>query len=516
MRPFRILLVLASVALPAGIAFAQSAPNVSQVLMWSTLTDRPVVASGGFTPSATGTVTRSLFSVYTSTTGNALGDGNAFVAAINNPQNYKVAHSAALSSALGANIALTLSIIPLSSPTSGVILKTDPATGAQLPVSGTLGPIFTQRAETVGKRKLFVGVTHQNYHFTRFNDQKLNGLTVLYGGNDRSGITLGTQTTTTAPATFNLGLDVRLSQDIAFLTYGLTDRFDVSVGLPMVHAAVASSAYNGIVYSGTGTDFSNGSQCWCVNSLSPGSFQLTAPQIGSASKEKTGFGDVLLRFKGSVLERSHASLAVGADLRLPSGEAENYLGTGTTSVKPFAAVSLYSKPLANGIVFAPHFDVGWQFGGKTILGGTLQGTSTNASLSGGVSVPVVGAPFVYTKDYLPDVISWAAGTEVALGNRNTVVLDVIGNQIGIAHSAQMLAMKSISAPAPTSLLPGTSPMKSGLGDAGRGSFGQYSAAIGYKARITRGLVATVQTLIRFDNNGLSARVVPLFGLGYGF
>jgi hypothetical protein len=499
----------------AGSISAQTAPNVSQVLMWSTLTDRPVVPVGPFTPSSTGTVQKALFSVYTSTTGNAA-DSSTFGRAINAPENYRVAHPTALSSALGANIALTLSAIPLSSPTSGVILKKDAGTGAELPVSGTLGPIFTQRAETVGKGNLFLGFTRQTYNFGEFNGQDLNGLSVLYGGGDPSGITRGTEGTTTAPATFNLGMDVRLSQNIAFLTYGLTNRFDVSVGLPMVHAAVASRAYNGVVYSGTGTDFNNGNKCWCVNTLSPGSFQLSAPEIGQASRSETGFGDVLLRFKAGVLEKPRASLAIGTDVRLPTGDEENFLGTGTTSVRPFAAVSLYSSPTAKGIVFAPHFEVGWQFSGKSILGGTLSGTSTTAQLSGGTTVPVVGAPFTPTKDYLPDVLTWAAGTEIAIGRSNTFIVDILGNQIGLIRDAQLLGRRDITAPPPTVLPQGVQPMTFGLVDTGRGSFGQYTGAFGYKLRIAGGLVATFQAMVRFDDNGLTARVVPLYGIGYGF
>ena len=84
-----------------------------------------------FDPTAKGKIQRR-FSVYTGTA-DVAAESNSFVSTINNPQNYKVAHPSPLSSALGANIAVTLGLIPLSSPTSGVILKKDPATGAELP-----------------------------------------------------------------------------------------------------------------------------------------------------------------------------------------------------------------------------------------------------------------------------------------------------------------------------------------------------------------------------------------------
>jgi hypothetical protein len=56
----------------------------------------------------------------------------------------------------------------------------------------------------------------------------------------------------------------------------------------------------------------------------------------------------------------------------------------------------------------------------------------------------------------------------------------------------------------------------GIVGAGRGSLGQYSGSFGYKARIAGNLVASFNLLVRFDNNGLTARVVPLYGIGYSF
>lgn len=530
----RLMIVASAVLLTAcataqaqtcGSTQAQNAPSVSQVIMWSTLTNQlvaPVTASGAtFTPSTSGCLSQAVLSVYTDVTPNdtvALSGSNT----INNPQHYSSpASGQALSSALSANIAVALSVIPVESPTSGVILKYDETTGAIMPVDSTLGPIFTKRAETIGKGKFYLGVTHQDYHFTSFNGQSLNGLSVLYPGGDQSTIA-GARTSV---ATFNLALDVRLSQDIAFLTYGITDRIDVSLGLPVVHAAVASTAYNGIIYSGSGVDFNNGDKCWCVSTFTPGTFALAVPYIGQSSLSKTGFGDVVLRFKDALLRRPNAALAVGVDLRFPTGDAQNYLGTGATSVKPFMAAS-YSKPLSNGIILAPHADVGWQFSGRSILGGTLEATQQNAMLNG-ENVPYYTAPFTSTKGYLPDVMSWGAGLEVALGRHNTVIADVIGNQIGWIHNVPLLESEAVTGPAPTGAL---QPMTSGLsaypmnqqlsvGEVPpmlRGSFGQYSGAFGYKARIVGNLVVTFQEVVRFDNNGLTARVSPLYGLGYSF
>jgi len=472
--------------------------------MWSTVTNTNVGPGASqstrpdFIPTISGVLPRALLSVY---------KVDVFENYLQ-PGRYSTANLSALNSAISSNVGLSLALIPVSSPASAVISKTDPATGASVGASSTLGPVFTERAETIGKRKFFVGFSHQNYHFTEINGQKLNGLTVLYPGGDPSAG--GGRTN---PATFNMGVDVRLSQDLAFLTYGLTDRVDVSVGLPVVHAGVSATAYNGVLYAGE----ANGNapfNCWCQNTFAPGTFRLTEPLIGSSSATKSGFGDLLVRTKGAVLERPNAVVAIGADLRFATGDADNYLGTGTTTVKPFAAVSLYGKPTASGFVFSPHFNVGWQFSGKSPLGGQLSGSSQTATLSNGDKMTYSGAPLIASKDYLPDVFAWAVGTELGLGKRNTVVADILGNQIGWINGAQ--GVKQGSAP-------GFSPLGSfaptnavGMVGSGKGSFSQYSGSFGYKTRVAGNLVATFNVLVRFDDNGLTARAVPLFGLGYTF
>jgi hypothetical protein len=99
------------------------------------------------------------------------------------------------------------------------------------------------------------------------------------------------------------------------------------------------------------------------------------------------------------------------------------------------------------------------------------------------------------------------------------VVDVLGNQIGWIHGIQNLMDDSVAnVPLPQSTV-GAAPQlvtASGLVSAGRVSFGQYSGAFGYKARLAGNLVATFNMLVRFDNNGLTARATPLYGLSYTF
>ncbi len=185
--------------------------------------------------------------------------------------NYNGTHALfGLSSALNSSVATALSVIPLASPASGVVTKHDPVTGADLP-SSTLGPIFTERAETIGKHKFYVGVSNQDFHFTSLNGQPLRQLRMLDPGGVASQIQFEGKVVTTAPSTYDVGMDVRLSQNVAFLTYGVTSRFDVSVGLPVVHAAVSAAIPGAGIFAGDGFNNNHSGNCWCVDTFTPGS-----------------------------------------------------------------------------------------------------------------------------------------------------------------------------------------------------------------------------------------------------
>ena len=488
------------------LATAQNAPNVYNVVPYSSLHQGAVASVTSYHGSPCSLTPSSLPAC-----GAQLGDATNF---------QSLGSVLNLSSSLNASIATALAVIPLASPASGVITKTDLTTGVDLPVNSTLGPIFTERAETIGKNKFYIGFSNQNYHFTSLNGESIKGLRVLDPGGVPSTISFNGNFVPTFPTTVDVAMDVRLSQNIAFLTYGVSNRFDVSVGLPVIHSEVSSRTTNGLIYVGDGFNGNGNGNCWCVDTFTPGAppvngSGLILSDINYASDSKTGFGDLLVRLKGNVHEGRKMAVAVGADVRLPTGDEKNFLGTGALAIKPFAAISLYTKPFENGIVFSPHVNVGWQYSGKSLLGGGISGATPVTLASGATGL---GAPFSTTKGYLPDIFSWAVGTEVAFGRRNTVVVDFLGNQIGWIHGIPNMTNGSVSnVPSPqTSNQSAPLVTASGLVSAGRVSFGEYSGAFGYKARIAGSLVATFNMLIRFDSNGLTDRYVPLYGLSYTF
>ncbi len=518
MSKHSLIVVLGTFWVASVQAQSTSAPNLFNVLSWSSVFNQTVYNGGGTPVGELKNAVPNIFAYQ----GTPIGKAKVITGLFQSDTSI-----VNLNNAINTNIATALGVIPLASPASGVIFQTDPATGVELPATSTLGPVFTERAETIGARKWYIGVTHQDFHFTSLDGHSLNALSVLYTGGAPSGIVEGGTTLSSYPATFNIGMDVRLSQDVAFITYGVTDRVDVSVGLPVVHAAVAARTYDGIIYDGNGLggqQTSGNLNCWCAGTFNPGAIILSGPtsnnflepNIGQSSLSKTGFGDLLLRGKGTVIHNAKAAVALGADLRFATGDAQNYLGTGTTSVKPFVAVSLYT-PSAHGIVFAPHFNLAWQYSGKSVLGGQLQPSPGSVTLSDNLTtVSYLGAPLTATKGYLPDVFSWAVGSEIAFGRHNTLIVDILGNDIGWVHGVPNLVTASSPTPGFSPVSPFESVTPSGLVQSGTTSYAQYNGAFGYKARVIGNLVFTFNALVRFDNNGLTARFTPLYGLGYSF
>src|SRR5207244_6540629 len=81
-----------------------------------------------------------------------------------------------------------------------------------------------------------------------------------------------------------------------------------------------------------------------IHKFPNGEDSATFQQSGSAS----GVGDVVLRGKFRAISSGRAGLAFGLDVRLPTGEERDLLGTGVTQVKGFRIGS------AHLATFSPH------------------------------------------------------------------------------------------------------------------------------------------------------------------
>jgi hypothetical protein len=385
-------------------------------------------------------------------------------------------HSAHFNSAFQSNftqfniaLASQLTSLPLPSPASGFTYAFDSTTGTFKRSTQSFGPILAERAETIGRGQISFGYNFQYFSFDTIEGVDLGRVPAVFthddfelGGGRRDVVT-----------TQNI-VEATVSQMTGVLTYGVTDRVDVSVAVPVVRTTL------NVVSRATVQRLGTGSQLpvhFFRNPDLPGGYgsdrEFTAR--GTAS----GLGDIILRAKGTVFREGHRGLAAGLDLRLPSGDEADLLGTGGVGVRAFTALSLlYGR-------FSPHFNVGYQWNGSSVLGGDVN---------------------TGTKGDLPDQFSYAIGADYGFGERVSLAADLLGRHV-------------INSPR---LVTRPFPVQGDFGSAvfddiafEEGSFSTFDGATGVKVNVGRRLLINFNLRFKLNDNGLGDRVTPLIGFEYG-
>lgn len=378
-----------------------------------------------------------------------------------------------LNSAIGNELAL----IPVASPASGLMLTFDPALGVTTQAQQNLGAIISERGETLGKGRVFVGFTYQYFNFTSLDGQDLRKLPVVF--KHAQG-----QLASTNPAIHDVITTVNdfgfhLNQVTAFVTVGLTNRLDVTAAIPIVSTHLSATSDATL-------------QRYAPSQSPPTHYFDVNNQVGSTrstfgfGSNATGLGDVTLRAKGTLIRGEALSVAFGTDFRLPSGDEMNLLGTGALGVRPFFAVS------GGRGRFSPHMDVGYQFNGKSILAGNT----------------VTGQ-----KSRLPGQWIYSAGTEIGLARYVSLSLDYLGQ--AVVHGQRLIRTQyTPTAPADgngfatqfdtSDILPT------------RETFFIHNGSIGVKLQPANKFFLTANLIFKLNDAGLRSTVVPLIGLGYAF
>jgi hypothetical protein len=343
-------------------------------------------------------------------------------------------------------LATQLTLVPLASPASGIVYIKSPDTKLPKP-SGTetFGPVLTERGETLYSKKLFVAATYQRFRFNSLDGVNLKQIPMIFDFCNPLG--------QCGPIATIIRTDAHLDQYALFGTYGITNWLDTSIALPILNVTVAASGVSCV-------------QPYC--SFTPPVGPPVNFQNNQVSGSATGFGDVVLRGKASVVASEKYKLAIGCDVRLPSGDALNFLGAGAAGVKPFEAVSRSGR-------FSPHVNVAYQWNGSSLLAGAVAGTKGN----------------------LPDILSYAVGADWAAVKDLTVSGDYLGEHV--IDASRLAQITTLKLPNTTSAL---------------GTFDTSRGAIGFKWKPMKELLVSGNLLFKFDHNGLHHTTVPLIGISY--
>jgi len=223
------------------------------------------------------------------------------------------------------NSALAASIGFLSLNSSSSAFTFDVERGVPIRTTDSLGPLLAERAPTLGQGKLDLAATYTRIDFSRFQGTPLNKLTLDFRHEDTNGNGIAD---TSGPFSFEsdvveANINLSIVEDVwaLFGTYGITRNWDVGIVIPIVHIHVRATGDAHVVRNSPISQF--------VHNFGPES----SPSHVTGGGDATGIGDILLRTKYNFLraEGSWPDLAVLGQVKLPSGDAADLLGTGDTN-----------------------------------------------------------------------------------------------------------------------------------------------------------------------------------------
>lgn len=369
-------------------------------------------------------------------------------------------------SQFGTALVGQLVTVPLPSPASGFTYQFDTTTGVFVRNTKSFGPILAERAETIGAGRTSLGFAFQRFSFDTIENLDLDRVPAVFT-HDNAFLLGGRQDVVT---TLN-SIKARVSQLTTFFTLGVTERFDVSAAIPVVATDLTVVSEATIRRLGT------------TNPLTHFFRAADGETIGdrrffTATGRASGLGDLTLRLKSTLKRTASTGLAVGLDVRLPTGDEMELLGTGTAGIQPFLIWSATFDKIS------PHVNAGYQWNGSSVLAGD----------------PATGE----SADF-PDQVTYVAGADVGVTTRFTIAFDVLGRYV---IDAKRLARQDFHALDGRSIFPNI-----GFSN---DSFNELNGSFGMKANVFGRLLVNVNLLFRLDAAGLRDKVTPLIGFDYAF
>jgi hypothetical protein len=393
-------------------------------------------------------------------------------------------------------LANQLSSFPLASSAGGFTYRFDPALGFTR-ATDSFGPIYADRSDTIGKGKFNLGINYSHFEFDRINNLSLNDGDVKFVFQH---IDVGSYVQGDV-ITASLSLNVKTDITAFVMTYGVSDRFDVGVAIPVVRVELSANTDATIQRLATGPSDNPPT----IHRFAGGAQSANFQDSGSA----TGVGDIVLRGKFRLVGGAMGGLALAADVRLPTGEERDLLGTGATQAKASLIGSLH---LGN---FSPHINGGYTWSTKPRDDRTPDEKNP----------PAGGAPL--PRLTIPDEISYTAGFDWAVHPRVTVAVDVLGRtfrntQIVRVENQTFTAVTGDSKGGACKCEPeGQNPPQTVTAvfprlTSTQGDSNTLLGSIGLKVNPVANLLVTLNALFSLKREGLQTRIAPLVGVDYSF
>ena len=396
-----------------------------------------------------------------------------------------------------------LSSFPLASSAGGFTYRFDPALGVFTRATDSFGPIYADRSDTIGKGKFNLGLNYSHFDFDRINDLSLSDgdLRLVFQHIDVHKYVQGDVITAV------LSLKIKTDITAFVMTYGVSDRVDIGMAIPVVRVELSAGTNATIQRLATGPCPGGSPDCSAtpIHRFPGGGSTANFEDSGSAS----GVGDIVLRGKFRLVGGAAGGLALGGDVRLPTGEERDLLGTGATQGRASLTGSLH---LGN---FSPHINGGYTWSTRPRDDRTPEERNPP---DGGTPLPRLS---------IPDEIDYTAGFDWAVHPRVTVAVDVLGRtfrrtEIVRVEEQTFHAVTGDNNGGACKCQPeGQQPPQMVTAvfprlTATPGDSNTLLGSFGLKVNPFANLLVTANLLFSLKREGLQTRIAPLVGLDYSF
>jgi hypothetical protein len=383
---------------------------------------------------------------------------------------------------LSSAVVLETAAFPIGSSSGAFTYVFDSARGAGIRSSPSFGPAFAERPLTSGRGHLNMGFTYLHRSFEKLEGRGLDDGSLVF----HFPLVFRESGRIADMVESRLKLDVSSDTATFFASYGVLSNLDVAVAVPVQHVRLKATVTSQLYRLGT-----------------PALLNIPAEEAtsdGSAS----GLGDIAVRAKYNFYNGDGGAIAAGMDLRLPTGDDQNLLGTGTTRTKIYGALG--SKM---GRLF-PHFNIGYTF----MAGDPSPLFDPDAGLDEDES-----ANFFYGSE-----VSYAAGAEFVAHPRLTIVGDLLGRSL--ANEGRMRQRTDVVPLTDVNVFTGGSSIPILVRATDASVTETYYApnirlnsvltSIGAKFNPGSTFIISAHVLFPVTNAGLRSRPAPVIGVDYTF
>jgi hypothetical protein len=339
-------------------------------------------------------------------------------------------------------VGLEVSTAPIGSSAGGFTFTFDPVTRSFSRAAPSFGPMFGDRAITAGAGRAGFGI-----NYIRSTYDAIDGINLRDGSLQTIALRRGAATVADGSAELTITTDTV----VLFSNVALNRWFDASVAVPLVRLQL------------------------------DGTHQILN-EVAEGSASASGIGDIALRTKIRIYERDQGGIALGVDLRLPTGDPNAMLGAGVT------------RTLVSGIwstavgAFAPHASAGFEYWSDPFqIYDPLQNARVDAGRHG---------------------FAYGGGIEWAATDRFTVNGELTGRTLNDGGRLEYRDLAMLPNPFGITSASVASVAPRGLH--------RVSVAAGMKWNVAGTALLTAHVLLPLNDAGLRDHFTPIVGLDWGF